>query len=158
MKSFFASQAAYIFLRVLIGGLFVYAGVLKLLNPYDFAITINMYGLVTWRMSTAISYIIPCIEIMSGLGLILNVRGALALVVAQLLGFMAVLLYALHIGLDADCGCFGTPRTTDSVSVGPLEAIIRDVGMLTACATMYWQRKTGSHTPRSVVHKILRKA
>jgi len=157
MKSFFASQPAYLLLRLIIGGLFVYAGILKLLSPYDFAMTINLYGLVTWRMSTILSYIIPSIEIISGLGLILNVRGALALVVAQLLVFMVVLLYALHLGLDADCGCFGTPNATDNDPVGPLEAFIRDGAMLVPCAVMYWQRKVGGHTPRPLSRLFLPK-
>lgn len=158
MKSFFTSQAAYLSLRLIIGGLFLYAGVLKLSNPYDFAMTINLYGLVTWRMSTALSYIIPCIEIISGLGLILNIRGALILVVAQLLGFMVVLLYALHLGLDADCGCFGTPRATDNDPVGPLEAFIRDGAMLSACVIMYWQRTVETNIPRLLLRSFSKSA
>lgn len=125
------------------GGLFLYAGILKLSNPEGFAMTINIYGLVTWRMSNVLAYLIPTIEILAGLGLVLNVRGALAIIVAQLLGFMGVLLYAMHLGLDADCGCFGTPKATENDPVSPFEAFLRDVAMLAVCIGIYWQRKAG---------------
>ncbi|NDV18094.1 DoxX family membrane protein [Pseudodesulfovibrio sp. JC047] len=143
-----SSRTASLALRLLLGGLFVYAGILKISHPYDFAMTINQYGLVTWRMATALSSIIPSIEIISGLGLILNIRGALALVVAQLLGFMVILLYALSIGLDADCGCFGTPSHPDAEPTGPIEALIRDALMVLGCVILYWHRRTGTHVPK----------
>ena len=148
MIKFFASKPAYVLLRLIIGLLFVYAGALKLSHPESFAVTINIYGLVTWRVATLLAYLIPIIEITAGLGLVLDVRGALALVVAQLLGFMVVLLYALYLGLDADCGCFGTPKNTDHAPTGPLEAFIRDAVMLAACAAMYLQRRMACFTPR----------
>ena len=148
MKPLLAGRPAYIILRLALGGLFLYAGILKISNPDGFAMTINLYGLVTWRLSTILAYIIPIIEITTGLGLILDVRGALATIVAQLLGFMCILLYALHLGLDADCGCFGTPRPTENDPVGPLQAFLRDGAMLITCAIIYWQRYFGEYAPR----------
>ncbi|MBG0791464.1 MAG: DoxX family membrane protein [Desulfovibrionaceae bacterium] len=150
MKSILTGKAAYLLLRFILGGLFVYAGVLKLSDPGGFAMTINLYGLVSWRLSNVLAYAIPTVEILSGLGLILDVRGSLAIITAQLLGFMCILLYALHIGLDADCGCFGTPRPTDNDPEGPLEALLRDGVMLIGCAVIYWQRNFGGHQPRSL--------
>ena len=150
MKAILSAKPLYFALRLIIGGLFVYAGILKLSNPYDFAMTINLYGVVTWRMSTVLSYIIPCFEIIAGLGLLLDVRGALALIVAQLLGFMVILLYAMYIGLDADCGCFGTPQPSENDPTGPLEAFLRDAAMLASCAVMYWQRRAGGYAVRDL--------
>lgn len=148
MKPLLAGKPAYFILRLVMGGLFLYAGILKLSDPAGFAMTINLYGVVTWRMSNILAYVIPIIEITTGLGLVLDVRGALAAIVAQLLVFMCILLYAMHIGLDADCGCFGTPRPTENDPVGPLEALLRDGVMLSACAFIYWQRYFGCHAPR----------
>jgi putative oxidoreductase len=148
MKPLLSGSAAYFTLRLILGSLFLYAGTLKLMDPDGFAMTINLYGLVTWRLSTFLAYAIPTVEIITGLGLILDVHGALAAVVVQLLGFMCILLYALHIGLDADCGCFGTPRATENDPVGPLQAFLRDGAMLCGCAVIYWQRYFGGHIPR----------
>lgn len=150
MKALLTSKHAYLALRLVIGLLFVYAGALKLANPEGFAVTINIYGLVTWRMAGILSHAIPMVEIIAGLGLVFDVKGGLALVVAQLLGFMAVLLYALYLGLDADCGCFGTPKNTDNSPTGPMEAFLRDAAMLAACGLMYLQRRAAGFRPRSL--------
>ena len=158
MKPLFASRPAYIALRLIIGLLFVYAGATKLANPDGFAVTINIYGLVTWRMASTLAYVIPIIEIIAGLGLMFDVKGALLIVVAQLLGFMVILLYALHIGLDADCGCFGTPRSTANAPTGPLEALLRDGLMLAACAAIYWQRRMAGKTPRPITRLFSKSA
>ncbi|WP_319583024.1 DoxX family protein [uncultured Pseudodesulfovibrio sp.] len=150
MKSLLTSKILHTVIRVVLGLLFVYAGTLKLMHPQGFAVTINIYGLVSWKMAGFLSYAIPCVEILSGLGLILNVRGALAAIVAQLLGFMVVLLYALYLGLDADCGCFGTPKNTDNAPTGPLQAFIRDAVMLAGCAFLYVQRRMAGFRPWSL--------
>lgn len=158
MKTLLAGKPAYFIIRLILGGLFVYAGILKLSNPEGFAMTINLYGLVTWRMSNVLAYVIPTIEIITGLGLILDVRGALATVVVQLLGFMGVLLYAMYLGLDADCGCFGTPNGAEGDPVSPLEAFIRDAVMLAGCLIIYWQRKAGNHQTRFFRKPVSRRA
>lgn len=147
MKSPLNSKALYTAVRVILGLLFVYAGTLKLMHPEGFAVTINIYGLVSWKMAGFLSYAIPCVEILSGLALVFDVRGALAIIVAQLLGFMVVLVYALYLGLDADCGCFGTPKNTDNAPIGPLHALIRDAAMLAGCALLYFQRRTACFRP-----------
>jgi len=147
MKSPLNSKALYTAIRVILGLLFVYAGTLKLMHPEGFAVTINIYGLVSWKMAGFLSYAIPCVEILSGLALVFDVRGALAIIVAQLLGFMVVLVYALYLGLDADCGCFGTPKNTDNAPIGPLHALIRDAAMLAGCALLYFQRRTACFRP-----------
>ncbi|EGB15020.1 DoxX family protein [Pseudodesulfovibrio mercurii] len=147
MQSLLGSKTLYTLVRVCLGLLFVYAGTLKLMHPEGFAVTINIYGLVSWKMAGFLSYAIPTVEILSGLGLILDVRGALAIIVAQLLGFMVVLLYAMYLGLDADCGCFGNPKNTDNAPTGPLHAFLRDAAMLAACALLYAQRRTAGFRP-----------
>ncbi|WFS62964.1 DoxX family protein [Pseudodesulfovibrio thermohalotolerans] len=150
MKSPIASKPLYTVVRVILGLLFVYAGTLKLMNPDGFAVTINIYGLVSWRMAGFLSYAIPIVEVLSGLALVFDVRGALSLIVAQLLVFMGILIYALHIGLDADCGCFGTPKNTDNAPSGPLMALIRDCFMLAACGLLYLQRRAAGFRPRPI--------
>jgi uncharacterized membrane protein YphA (DoxX/SURF4 family) len=150
MKSPLASKTLYTAVRVVLGLIFVYAGALKLMHPEGFAVTINIYGLVSWEMAGFLSYAIPAVEILSGLCLALNVRGALAVIVAQLLGFMVVLLYALYLGLDADCGCFGNPKNTDNAPTGPLAAFLRDAVMLAGCALLYVQRRTAGFRPRAI--------
>jgi len=149
MRKFLTAKPLYLGLRIIIGLLFIYAGVSKLTDPGAFAQAIDGYGLVTWRMAKMLSYVLPVVEVVSGLGLILDVRGSLGMIVAQLLGFMGVLIYAIALGLDVDCGCFG-PEEPGSGSGNAWEALIRDMLMFGACLLMYWQRRAACFAPRTL--------
>jgi uncharacterized membrane protein YphA (DoxX/SURF4 family) len=113
--------------RLVLGGLFVYAGAVKVLDPLDFAQNIRNYQLVGQSLSFIAAIVLPWLEILAGLALILGVwtRGA-ALVVAGLLVFFIVLTAVTMIrGLDVDCGCFGSLSRKSGWGV-----ILEDLGML----------------------------
>jgi len=148
MRKYLMAKALYFVLRIIIGLLFIYAGASKLSDPGLFAQIIDGYGLVSWSMAKNLAYGLPVFEIVTGTALVLDIRGALGVIVAQLLGFMGVLLYAIHLGLDVDCGCFGLEDPGETGSGGLWESIIRDVLMLGACFMMYWLRRVAGITPR----------
>lgn len=150
MKKIPASKVMSLVLRLALGGVFVYAGALKLLDPAAFAQAIDAYGLVNWGTAKFLARALPVIEIASGAGLILGIRGALGLVVAQLLVFLAVTAYALHLGLDVDCGCFGPAADSpvgsavDEMATGSgslVQTLVRDVLMLVACLIIHRQQR-----------------
>jgi len=151
MKKFIASELLYRVLRIVIGGLFIYAGVIKMSDPGAFAETIDGYGLVSWRMTTLLAKTLPILEIVSGLGLVLNIKGALGMIVAQLLGFMVVIAYAIHLGLNVDCGCFGPSDSAGAEGGGLWQTFYRDMLMFGVCLLMYWQRRTAGLGLRSFI-------
>lgn len=151
MKHIVTSKLLYRALSILVGGVFVYAGSTKLGDAAGFATVIDNYGLVTWGMAKLLARVLPVVEVVTGLGLILNVRGALGMIVAQLLVFMAVLGYGIHLGLDADCGCFGPSDPGGGESGGLWPTMIRDALMLGACLFLYWQRRVAGFTPRPLI-------
>jgi len=113
--------------RLVLGGLFVYAGAVKVLDPLDFAQNIRNYQLVGQSLSFIAAIVLPWLEILAGLALILGVwtRGA-ALVVTGLLVFFIVLTAVTMVrGLDVDCGCFGSLSRKSGWGV-----ILEDLGML----------------------------
>ncbi len=113
--------------RLVLGGLFVYAGAVKVLEPLDFAQNIRNYQLVGQSLSFVAAIVLPWLEILAGLALILGVwtRGA-ALVVTGLLVFFIVLTAVTMVrGLDVDCGCFGSLSRKSGWGV-----ILEDLGML----------------------------
>lgn len=113
--------------RLVLGGLFVYAGAAKVLDPLDFAQNIRNYQLVGQSLSFVAAIVLPWLEILAGLALILGVwtRGA-ALVVTGLLVFFIVLTAVTMVrGLDVDCGCFGSLSRKSGWGV-----ILEDLGML----------------------------
>lgn len=150
MKKLLSSKILYLALRLVLGGLFIYAGATKLMDVMGFAATIDQYGLVSWRMANLIAKTLPVIEIVAGLGLILDVRGALGTIVVQLLGFVCVLAYGIHLGLDVDCGCFGPADSATGEENSLWGTLIRDLYMLGACLLIYMQRRVADFRPRSM--------
>ena len=102
-------KTALLIFRLVLGGLFVYAGVVKVFDPLDFAQNIRNYDLVGQSLSFIAAIVLPWLEILAGAFLIAGVwkRGA-ALVISGLLVFFIILTAVTMIrGLDIDCGCFG---------------------------------------------------
>ncbi len=127
-------------LRVVLGGLFVFAGVVKLGDPTQFAIEVGNYRL--WpQLAPYVAVLLPAIEIGAGLGLVLlplRWRQASTLAVAGLmLVFTVAVSLALGRGINVDCGCFGGQS-------GPIGAltVARDVALLSAAlAVLILERK-----------------
>src|ERR1700738_5351498 len=93
------------------GGIFVYAGVIKALDPVGFAIDIDNYKTVPWAIGVALAFYLPWLEIFCGLALIFRVlhRGGLSILGALTVVFIVVSVVAKARGLDITCGCFGHP-------------------------------------------------
>ena len=96
--------------RLLIGALFIYASVHKILNPADFAVSVRNYMIIPAEWSNIVAITLPWIEIAAGLFLILGIQTKpSALLTTGMLGvFFAAIVYAYSIGLDIDCGCFSS--------------------------------------------------
>ena len=96
-------------LDFLIGGLFIYAGVIKVLDPIQFGIDIDNYKILPWTIGIRLAFYLPWLEILCGVALITRrlYTGALSLLVALMLVFIGASLAAKARGIDASCGCFG---------------------------------------------------
>ena len=93
----------------IIAAVFIYAGVLKMLDPGQFAHDINNYRILPWTLSVALAFYLPWLEILCGLGLIFRFlyRGALSILTALIVVFTLATIAAKVRGLDITCGCFG---------------------------------------------------
>src|SRR5438477_1465075 len=54
----------------IVGGIFVYAGVIKALDPIRFASDIDNYKILPWVISVRLAFYLPWLEILCGLTLI----------------------------------------------------------------------------------------
>jgi len=117
-------------LRLGIGSLFLYAGVLKAADPAGFAEEINRYHLLPWGAVAAVALYLPWLEVICGGSLIIgkSKKAALWLLSVLMIVFLMALGTAWFRGLDIRCGCFGS---TEAGSTVPL-AILRDIGILGA--------------------------
>ncbi|MFZ1983238.1 MAG: MauE/DoxX family redox-associated membrane protein [Desulfatitalea sp.] len=103
--------------RFLLGAIFIYAAVDKILDPATFAQAIANYQILPplWVHPTAL--LLPWLELVCGLGLMSGVlkRGSALVITLLLITFTAALGYSAYRGLDIHCGCFasdgaGTPN------------------------------------------------
>lgn len=94
---------------VLIGGVFIYAGVLKLMDPVQFAYDIDNYKILPWTVGVALAFYLPWVELLAGVAVIVHrfYRGALSILLALIAIFIAATIAAKARGLDITCGCFG---------------------------------------------------
>jgi hypothetical protein len=89
---------------------------------------------------------LPALEVLAGLGLILEIRGSLTIIAILLLVFLVILGYAVWQNLDIDCGCFTADELDAQHSV--TTAFWRDLMMIGATLFLYWRRR--SRAPRSL--------
>src|SRR3954466_10909260 len=94
---------------IIIGGLFIYAGVVKVIEPVEFARDIDNYKMLPWRLGVLLALYLPWLEVFCGLALITRVlyRGSLFIVTALMTFFIVASIVAKARGLDVSCGCFG---------------------------------------------------
>ncbi len=93
----------------IIAAIFIYAGVLKALDPVQFAHDIDHYKILPWTVGVALAFYLPWLEIFCGLVLIFRLfyRGALSILTALVVIFLVATIAAKLRGLDITCGCFG---------------------------------------------------
>ena len=113
--------------RVILGGLFIYAGVVKVVDPLGFAQDIRNYRLIGQALSFAAAVVLPWLEILAGAFLIVGLwkRGATLVITGLLVFFIVLTLITMARGLDVDCGCFGSLSRKSGWGV-----IFEDLGML----------------------------
>ena len=118
--------------RLILGGVLLTAGGLKIGNLQKSAMAVRAYEMLPIGLANFLGYALPWIEI--GIGLLLIVGAAVA--ICGLLGALTMLAFIIAIaqawarGLSIDCGCFGGGGTIDPEDTKYLSEIIRDIGLL----------------------------
>lgn len=135
--------------RLLLGGIFVYAGYAKLtypnhnLWPYfmlkfsvsanlsTFAFQVESYKVLGAEGSSLVAHTLPLVEIVLGLLLLIGWQFRIwaAMVTTMLAGFLTLVTRAYLLHMDINCGCFGTPEPLT------LMTVVRD-GALVALAVL----------------------
>jgi len=123
--------------RLLLGGIFVYAGYAKLTYPNHnlwpwfmlkfsvsanlstFAFQVESYRVLGTEASSFVAHTLPYAEIVLGLLLLLGWRLKIwaTAVSVILVGFLFVVTRAYLLHMDINCGCFGTPEPLTIMTV-----------------------------------------
>lgn len=98
------------FLRILVGGAFVFAGALKIVDPVKFALDVSHYRLLPHELINLVAILLPWIEVTAGLLVLAGIwlRAAALVITSLTVMFVIVIGSALARGLNIECGCFGT--------------------------------------------------
>lgn len=96
--------------RLIVGGAFFAAGLLKVGDPLEFAQNIKNFRIVSHEASFLTALILPWIEILCGAMLITGIlrRPSALLASGLLIGFIILVGITMARGIDTDCGCFGS--------------------------------------------------
>ena len=135
--------------RLVLGGIFVYAGYSKLFLPNfipwplfalrfslstnlsNFAIQVESYKLLSACGVSFVAHTLPFAEILLGLLLLIGwqLRIWASLITLIMLGFLGAVSRAYILHMDINCGCFATPEPLTGMT------IVRD-GSLSALAVL----------------------
>ncbi len=140
----------YTLSRWILGGIFIYAGSLKLLAPETLAVLIEAYGLVPESLLVPVSIALPALEVAAGMGLIFDIKGSLSMIAGLLALFIAILGYGIWMGLDVDCGCFGPDDPEAAAFHGLRLSLYRDLIMMAGIAFIYGWRRYRAITPQKI--------
>ena len=130
--------------RLVVGGVWVVAGALKVNEPAMSVRAVRAYDLLPEAVVPTIGHVLPLLEIVVGVCLIIGLlaRPMAAISALLFIAFIIGIASAWARGLQIDCGCFGgggySANATDEY---PWE-IARDVGLLVASLLVIWRSRT----------------
>ena len=120
--------------RLVLGGILVVAGALKIPHPDKSAMSVRAYELLPIPVANIFGYSLPWIEV--GVGLLL--MAGIAVRINALIGTVLMVMFIIAIsqawarGLTIDCGCFGSGGQVAKEDTRYLEEILRDIGLALA--------------------------
>ena len=140
------SRRLYLFVRICLAAIFMYAGSLKLMDPKAFARTISHYGLLPEPLLPFVAVGLPAAELLSGIALVFDRRSGILGVSGLLVLFVAVLGYGVLNDMDIDCGCFGPEDLARHRGLS--HAFFRDLTLMGAVAFLHLSRRArGRRSP-----------
>ena len=131
--------------RLVVGGIWLWAGLLKVGEPEASVTAVRGYQLLTPSLADAVGRTLPMLEVVLGaclvLGLVTRFAGGLSAVLQ--LAFVVGIASLWVRGIAVNCGCFGDGGPDpDAFSKYPWE-IARDVGLFALSLFLVWR----PHTP-----------
>lgn len=118
--------------RLIVGGVWVYAGALKVGDPAASVSAVRAYQLLPTGLAEVVGRTLPMLEIVVGVCLIVGLLTRINGVVSALLqlAFVIGIASVWSRGIEIDCGCFGDGGPNpDATSQYPWE-IARDLGLM----------------------------
>ena len=126
--------------RLILGGVLLAAGGLKIGNLQKSAMSVRAYELLPTDLANFFGYVLPWIELGMGLllivGAVVSIMGLLGALI--MLAFVVAIAQAWARGLSIDCGCFGGGGEIDPGETKYLSTILRDLGFFLLGVYLYY--------------------
>ena len=130
--------------RLVVGGVWLYAGALKLPHPDTSVSAVRSYQLLPTGLAETVGHVLPMLEIVVGtclvLGLLVRFSGGVSALMQ--LAFVIGIISVWSRGIAINCGCFGSGGADpDAFGKYPWE-IARDSGLLALSLLLAWRPRT----------------
>ncbi|WKN32371.1 DoxX family protein [Porifericola rhodea] len=135
--------------RLLVGGLFIFSGLIKINDPVGTAIKLEEYFEVfATDFAPFFAYLVPAalffsvllsvLEVVLGVAVLLNYRMQLTawVLLALIVFFTFLTFYSAYFNKVTDCGCFG-----DAIKLTPWQSFIKDIILLVLIVFLFVYRK-----------------
>lgn len=136
--------------RFLVGGLFIFSGLIKLNDPVGteikmeeyfevFAADFGSFFLFFKSIAMEIGMVMIVLEIVLGVAVLIHYRMRITTVVLLVLMifFTFLTFYSAYFNKVTDCGCFG-----DAIKLTPWESFYKDIFLMAFVLHLFWYRKT----------------
>ena len=102
-------DAIELLFRIIVGGIFFYAGFLKINDLQSFELSIRNYQILNDPWVSILAITLPPLEIILGISILIKFlyQGALLIACMTMSVFIASLLSLLSRNIDINCGCLG---------------------------------------------------
>ncbi|MGW8121272.1 DoxX family protein [Roseivirga echinicomitans] len=135
--------------RYLVGGLFIFSGLIKINDPAGtqikleeyftvFAVDIAPFFDALKPAALFLSVFLSTLEIVLGLAVLLKYKPKIVttLLLAMIVFFTFLTFYSAYFNKVTDCGCFG-----DAIKLTPWESFIKDIVLLVFILVLFFNRK-----------------
>ncbi len=134
MKALLSHPTVILIFRVILGVVFIWASLDKIVDPAAFSENIDNYHATPVAINNLVALILPWLELLVGIGLIsgVYVKPSAYLSGGMLLLFIILLGQALLRGINLHCGCFSSGAAADATDLRAemIKRLIYDVIML----------------------------
>jgi uncharacterized membrane protein YphA (DoxX/SURF4 family) len=140
--------------RVVVGGVWVVAGALKLSDPAANVRSVRAYQLLPEAVVPTVGHALPALEIVVGgallLGLLTRVTASVSALMLAV--FVIGIASAWARGLSIECGCFGGGGSpaANAAAKYPWD-IARDVGLLLLSVWLVWRPRSALSLDRRLL-------
>ena len=131
-----------IFMKVLLGLVFIASAILKVVDMDQFEIYVYSYHFFSLNASFIVARLAIILELVLGVMLISNCLHKLVWwgSMAMLVGYTLLLIYALYLGRTDNCHCFG-----DFLQLDPKQSLVKNGILILLFLPLYWME--GWKTP-----------